>query len=83
MSITPSASEYLLSRDKIKYTRLSEFTVIEKFDGSLVIEVDRANVQEFRELIRRGSNTWDAGSPAVQEFSDLIRVGHIQQTYKK
>lgn len=71
------------SRTKIQYTANSEFTVIRQVDGALVVEIAPKSVAEFTELIRRGSNTWDAGSPAIQEFSDLIRVGHIQQTYKK
>lgn len=72
-----------MSRDAITYTRKSEFTVIKKLDGRLIIEITPESVAEFTELVRRGSNTWDAGSPAIQEFSDLIRVGHIQQAYKK
>lgn len=72
-----------MSRDNITYTRKSEFTLIKRVDGKLIIEIRPENVGEFTELVRRACNTWDTDSTAIQEFRDLITVGHIQQSYKK
>lgn len=73
--------EYLTTRDTIEYTKGSEITIISKPDGTTVIEVKPEILPQFQELVRRACNTWDNDSPAIQEFRDIILVGHIQQDY--
>lgn len=38
-------------------------------------------VAEFKELVRRGANTFERASPETKEFVDLLLFGYAQQDY--
>lgn len=65
----------------IKYA--GAIAVIKQPDGAVTIEVRPEAVEDFQELVRRATNTWPDAPKHIHEFSDIIRVGHIQQDYSR
>lgn len=69
------------TRDAITYTTGSEITIIDKPDGTTVIEISPSSLDAFSDLVRRGSNTWDSAPREIHEFRDILLTGAIQQQY--
>ena len=70
-----------IDKPVIKYA--GAIAVIQQSDGAINVEIRPEALNDFKELVRRATNTWPDAPQNIHEFSDIIRVGHIQQDYSR
>ena len=48
---------------------------------AVAIMISNDSIVAFKELIRRGANTWDTAPPDIKEFVDILIDGAALQNY--
>lgn len=59
------------------------FCLVRHTNGNAHIDINKAGMEEFKEIFQRAFNTWQDPSPYAQELRDLILHGKVLQNYHR
>ena len=48
---------------------------------AITILVPERDIESFKELVQRATNTWDCAPPEIKEFADMLIHGEPLQDY--